>query len=78
MLFFLKVTIIKRSHPIVSASVVLPAALDALNNNLQHKHKNKHLTLITFNQDGKSLHVDIDDVKSTPNGNSMLSMFMPP
>lgn len=52
---------------------------DALKNNLQHKHKNTHLTLITFNQDGNHIIMfDIDDVKSSPNGNGMLSMFMPP
>lgn len=77
-LFFLKVTIIKRSHFIVSANVFLSAVLHALKNNLQYKHKSTHLTLITFNQDRKSLHVYLDDVKSTPNGNCMLSLFMSP
>lgn len=67
------------SYCLVScASVDLPAALDALKNNLQQTHKSTHLTLITFNQDGKLLHVDKDDLKSSPNGKSTLSMFMTP
>lgn len=53
-LFSLKVTIIKRSHLIVSATVFLAASRScARRNNLQYKDKNTRLTLITFYQDKK-------------------------